>query len=112
MANPLGNEEELYEKIKREHITVDPIIWGLLKHHLNNDLGMISLGLGEYAALPKWILKTASWVIRVLYKISRLPGPPPRDLTDLTKDGLERVCMAAEYMRKIYWMTYVPKKEG
>jgi len=43
MANPLPNEEELYKKIESENITIHPIVWELLSHHLGNDLYMISM---------------------------------------------------------------------
>ena len=45
MANPLPNEAELYERIKKENITIHPIIWELLTHHIGNDLGMVTMPL-------------------------------------------------------------------
>jgi hypothetical protein len=47
MANPLPNEAEVYEKIKQENITVHPLIWELLNHHINNDLYAINLIIGS-----------------------------------------------------------------
>jgi hypothetical protein len=47
MANPLPNEAEVYERIKQESITVHPLIWELLNHHINNDLYAINLIIGS-----------------------------------------------------------------
>lgn len=47
MANPLPNEQEIYEKIKKENLTIAPIIWQLINHHINNDLYAINLILGS-----------------------------------------------------------------
>lgn len=47
MANPLPNEQEIYEKIKKENITIHPLVWQLLDHHINNDLYMINLIIGS-----------------------------------------------------------------
>ena len=51
MANPLLNEEEIYKKIQDENISIHPLVWDLLSHHIGNDLHMISLILGS-AVLP------------------------------------------------------------
>jgi hypothetical protein len=45
MANPLPNEDELYERIKKEKITIHPVIWELLTHHIGNDLSLITMPL-------------------------------------------------------------------
>ena len=45
MANPLGNENELYERIKKEKIEIHPIVWELLTHHIGNDLSIITMAL-------------------------------------------------------------------
>lgn len=45
MANPLTNEDELYEAIKREKIEIHPIVWELLTHHIGNDLTVITMAL-------------------------------------------------------------------
>jgi len=46
MANPLPNEEEIYAKIKKENITIHPLIWELINHHIGNDLYTINLIIG------------------------------------------------------------------
>ena len=51
MANPLLNEEEIYKQIQDENISIHPLVWELLSHHIGNDLHMINLILGS-AVLP------------------------------------------------------------
>lgn len=46
MANPIANEREIYERIKKENIVIHPLIWQLIDHHIGNDLYMINLILG------------------------------------------------------------------
>lgn len=48
MANPLSNEKEIYEKIKKEKLTIPQPIWELLSHHLGNDLYAIFTIVGSY----------------------------------------------------------------
>lgn len=47
MAEELQNEEEIYNRIRNEHILVDHLIWQLLNHHLRNDLQVIMLEAEE-----------------------------------------------------------------
>jgi len=47
MANPLPNEQEIYEKIKEENINIHPLVWQLLEHHITNDLYAINLIIGS-----------------------------------------------------------------
>ena len=42
MANPLSNEQSLYERIKNENITVDPLIWDTMYHYLGDYVSAIS----------------------------------------------------------------------
>lgn len=49
MANPLSNEQEIYERIKKENITVHPLVWELLDHHIRNDLHVINIIIGSSA---------------------------------------------------------------
>lgn len=46
MANPLPNEELIYERIKKENIAVHPLLWELINHHINNDLYIINVIIG------------------------------------------------------------------
>lgn len=45
MATQLPYENEIYEKIKKEKITVHPLIWDLLTHHISDDLFFMMLAL-------------------------------------------------------------------
>lgn len=47
MANPLPNEQQIYEEVKNKNITIHPLIWQLLEHHINNDIYMINLIIGS-----------------------------------------------------------------
>ena len=47
MANPMPNEAEIYEKIKKEKVGIHPLVWQLIDHHINNDLYMINLIIGS-----------------------------------------------------------------
>jgi len=47
MANPLPNEDQIYEKIKKDNAIIHPLIWQLIDHHINNDLYAINLILGS-----------------------------------------------------------------
>jgi len=48
MSNPLPNENEVYEKIKKENIKVDRAIWELINHHLVNDIQKMLFIIGDY----------------------------------------------------------------
>lgn len=48
MANPLNNEKELFEKIKKEKLSIPPPIWELLTHHIGNDIYAIAMIAGSY----------------------------------------------------------------
>ncbi|MCM8797298.1 MAG: hypothetical protein NC923_05425 [Candidatus Omnitrophica bacterium] len=62
--------EQLFAKIKAENITVDPTIWSLLTHVLGNRAYAISLIVGDFLSIPRWILRAGSSVMRFLYRIS------------------------------------------
>jgi len=47
MANPLPEEQEIYERIKKENIIIHPLIWELINHHIRNELHMINLIIGS-----------------------------------------------------------------
>lgn len=62
--------EELFAKIKADNITVDPTVWSLLTHVLGNRTYAISLIVGDFLSIPKWILRAGTSVMRFLYWIS------------------------------------------
>lgn len=74
MANPLPNEEEIYRKIEKKEITIDPEILGLIRHHIGNDLQVIFLGVGLLMDTPPWVLRTTGMVTRVLCRLHILKG--------------------------------------
>ncbi len=47
MANPLRDEQEIYEKIKKENVVIHPLIWELIDHHISNDLYIINIIIGS-----------------------------------------------------------------
>ena len=85
MANPLGNEKELYERIKKEKIEIHPIIWDLLSHHIGNDLYAITMGLQTTVLDPlhpkplteeiaKKMLERAFNIKELIYKLREATG--------------------------------------
>jgi len=55
MANPMPDEQELYEEIKQAGVSMDPRIWRILSHHIGNDMQVIYLSVKCLADLPPWI---------------------------------------------------------
>ncbi len=100
MANPLPNEEEIYQKIEQENLSVHPLIWNLINHHIRNDLQAISMAAASFYSMPEWILKFASWAIRFLYRMSRTPGDPD-DLFSLGRDVEKRIKNIDNFLRKL-----------
>ncbi len=47
MANPMRDEEEIYAKIREQNITIHPLVWELIDHHISNDLYIINIILGS-----------------------------------------------------------------
>lgn len=43
MANPLNNEQEIYQRIKEEKIEVDPTLWDVMYHYLGDYVSSINL---------------------------------------------------------------------
>ena len=104
MANPLPDEEAIYEMIKKEKITIPPKVWELINHHIRNDLNRISTGIGSLAFIPSWILKVASVIIRFLYRASFCPGRPPPDLDKLCRSsagGVKDIKIFGKFLRKL-----------
>ncbi|MBI4706913.1 MAG: hypothetical protein HY761_03185 [Candidatus Omnitrophica bacterium] len=48
MANPMSDEQRIYEKIEKEKLIIPSVIWELLDHHLGNDVYTISLIAGSH----------------------------------------------------------------
>lgn len=111
MANPLNNEAEIYERIRKENLKIHPIIWELINHHIRNDLNRISTGLGVIVFIPKWILKVASFVIKCLYKISLQPGEPPYDLDKICHSCIRGVKDISNFLKKLHDATEEEEKD-
>lgn len=48
MANPLSDEAQIYEKIKKENIRVHPLVWQLIDHYIGNDVQAMQFIAGSY----------------------------------------------------------------
>lgn len=105
MANPLRNEDKLYEILKKENVSVHPVVWELINHHIRNDLSLISTGIGLLRLTPDWILKEASDLIVKRYKESNGPGEPPPDLITLADRILERIRLMDVQLKKLRELT-------
>lgn len=101
MANPVPNEEKVYERIEKEHMRIDPLIWDLVNHHVRNDLNWITMCIGLQRETPKWILNSASFLIKFLYKISRQPGSPPDDLSKVFDGTIEQVKKVDTFLKNL-----------
>jgi len=88
MANPLVNEQEIFETIKKENIFVHPLIWQLIDHHINNDLYMINLIIGSTVLdgetlsqeNAKKILKHSKEIKEFLDRLSKVARPDAKDV--------------------------------
>jgi hypothetical protein len=67
MANPMPNEQELYEELKRAGVKLDPRLWQIFSHHLGNDIQVIYLSVKCLSDLPPWL----SYVYRAVVRIQR-----------------------------------------
>jgi hypothetical protein len=47
MANPMREEEEIYKQIREQNVTIHPLVWELIEHHISNDLHIIFMILGS-----------------------------------------------------------------
>jgi hypothetical protein len=88
MANPLSDEQEIYERIKKENLTIDPLIWDLIRHHIGNDLYAINLILGSTVLdgeqlseeNARKILAHATAIKDFLAKLSKATNPDTKDV--------------------------------
>jgi hypothetical protein len=101
MANPLPDEDKIYEALEKEKIALDPRIWELMNHHIRNDLNKVSVGVGTLALTPEWILKAASFLIKFLYKMSLQPGPPPDEISKICHLSLRGVDDINIFLKKL-----------
>ena len=75
MANPLPNEHELYERIKDENISIDPLIWDTLYHYLGDYISAIALLSFYYVEKNEPMhISEAKIIIRYTRKIIDIVG--------------------------------------
>lgn len=48
MANPLSDEAEIYDRIKKKKIKIDSDIWQLIDHYVGNDVYAIQMNAGSH----------------------------------------------------------------
>lgn len=108
MSNPLPYESELIQKLKDQKISVHPLIWDLLSHHILNDLQVIYLGNQLLTETPLWIHKTTTFVIKILYKIHYHHNYQPLDTDRIHKETLQRVSNIEDLMKRV--KQFVPKE--
>lgn len=101
MANPLPYETELLERLEKERISLHPLLWDLLSHHIKNDLQVIYLGNQLLTETPFWIARATTFVVKVLFKIHNHRNLPPLDSDRVHKETLQRVSNIEDLMRKI-----------
>ena len=65
MANPIPNEQKLYEEIKQSGVSLDPRIWQILSHHIGNDIQVIYLSVRCIADLPPWVRKMHMIIMKI-----------------------------------------------
>lgn len=87
MANPIGNEKEIFERIERENITIDKDIREMLSHHIKNDLNHITCGLGQYMFCSDVMMEKIDRFIKDLHEELGDFGPPA--FSRVVKDTME-----------------------
>lgn len=95
-------EEELFQKIKEEKITVDPVVWSLLNHVLGNRLYSINLILGDFLDTPRWILNVGSYIMIFLYKLCGYRGKlrTIQEVCNRALDNAERINNFLKHLRE------------
>jgi hypothetical protein len=93
MANVLPKDEELFTKIAREHIQVDPVLWNVIYQYIGNTIMAINfqvrLYIDDNQPVPKkdaqQILDYTKRLIDVIKKLDN-----PQDISPDEKDELFR----------------------
>lgn len=94
MANIPPKDEELFEKIAKERIFVDPVLWTLIYQHIGDQVILINLIIRFYldkaSPLPKVeakrILNCTKRMIEVMKKLDQ-----PESIADNEKDPLFQI---------------------
>ena len=94
MANLLPEDEELFQRIAREHIFVDPVLWALIYQYIGDQIILINLTIRYYLdegnPVPKEeakkILKCTERMIALIKKLDH-----PEAISDDEKDSLFQI---------------------
>jgi len=94
MANLLPKDEELFQRIAKEHIYVDPVLWTLIYQYIGDQIILINLTIRYYLddgnPVPKEdakkILNCTKRMIEVMKKLDH-----PETITDDEKDTLFQI---------------------
>ncbi len=101
MANPMHEEFKVWDEIKKKNITMDPIVWELISHHVRNDLNLIAIASQSLRFTPGWILKTASFVISFLCRLSRHPTDSSQNLINTCNVCIKGSKRMGEFFTKL-----------
>lgn len=94
MANILPEDEEFFERIEKEHIQVDPLLWNIIYQHIGDPVIVINLTVRYYLdngePIPqdeaKKILISTKRMAEIISKIHK-----PESITSDEKDPLFRM---------------------
>ena len=100
LSKPDAYTEELFQKIKDNKITVDPVIWDLMGHVLGNRIYSITLIVNDLLDTPRWILSAGSWLMIFLYKITGNPGKM-RAIQDILERTSKNADKARDFMKRL-----------
>ena len=109
MANPLPNEEDIYQKIETQNLKIDSSIWELIDHHIRNDLQVIAVAISNILLLPNWFIRLINSLIKLFYKLAFQKGTPP-DIKRSSDKALERIKKIDSFLRKLKKETLTGKE--
>ena len=92
--------EELFQKIKDNKITIDPVVWDLVGHVLGNRIYSITLIVSDLLDTPKWILTAGSRLMMFLYKITGNPGKM-RAIQEILGRAARNADQARDFMKRL-----------
>ena len=67
MANPMPNEQDLLQEIKKAGVSLDPRLWQILSHHIGNDIQVIQLAVKNLSDTPLWA-KRIFKIVMILHR--------------------------------------------
>ena len=99
MANPIPDEQKLYEEIKQSGVSLDPRIWQILSHHIGNDIQVIHLSVRCIADLPSWLKRMHTLVTHFRRPFKKVLIS--HDIDTVCGEALTHVENINELMRKL-----------